>query len=131
MRKNRVIFIIHWWFQLAMVSNKLPYFHFQLQCTMPLNASNKGGGRRSSSIFSWIMEYRVQFVFGRLREILLLDWDIGLLQYLPAVFGTLLARNYFGLHSGLLGFADCGLHTHDLSTKEHFCIKRFITRNFD
>jgi hypothetical protein len=83
-----------------MVSNKLPCFHFQLQCTMPLNASTKGGGRRSSSIFIWIMEYRIQFVFGRLREILFLDWDIGLLQYLPAVHRALLASNYFGLDCG-------------------------------
>jgi hypothetical protein len=51
------------------------------------------------------MEYRIQAVLARLlREILFLDLDIGLLQYRPAVLGTLLARNYFGLNCGLLGF---------------------------
>jgi hypothetical protein len=47
-----------------------------------------------------MIEYRIQAVLGRLREILFLDWDIGLLQYLPAVHRTLLASNYvfwFGL----------------------------------
>jgi hypothetical protein len=67
---------------------------------MLLNTINKGGGWRSSSIFIGIKEYRIQAVLGRLREILFLDLDIGLLQYLPAVHRTLLASNYFGLDCG-------------------------------